>query len=249
MKRLIFIIEDELLIAHDIRQILEQEGYEVMLNIMTVEKAVSLIEIHKPDLVLIDINLNQQMDGIKIGQYLNNADNIPYVYITSYTDKLTLDEVKDTRPHGFIAKPFKPVDIVTTVSIVLSNYAHRAVEPVRDDTPVVNDAPFRIKNAINYINENIGSRIEISEVAACTKWKTEHFIRIFTKHTGITPYQYILRRKIEKAMAYLEETTLSSGDIAFELGFESYGNFNIAFKKATGMTADAYRKVKKTGRS
>lgn len=244
MKPLILIIEDELLIAHDIGQILEREGYEVVLNIMTVEKAVRLINELAPALVLIDINLNQQMEGIKIGQYLHAADRIPYVYITSYTDKLTLDEVKDTRPHGFIAKPFKPIDIVTTVSIVLNNYAHRTIEPVRNDMEIVNDVPFRIKETINYINENINNRIELNEIAALTKWQTPHFIRIFTKHIGITPYQYILRRKIEKAKALLEETAIPSGDVAFELGFESYGNFNTAFKKIVGMTADAYRKVK-----
>ena len=248
MKPLIFIIEDELLIAHDIGQILEQEGYEIMLNIMTVEKAIRLINEFNPALVLIDINLNQEMEGIKIGQYLHAGDRIPYIYITSYTDKLTLDEVKDTRPHGFIAKPFKPIDIITTVSIVLNNYAHRNVDPLRNDIEIVSDIPFRIKQTINYINENINNRIELHEIAALTNWQTTHFIRIFTKYIGITPYQYILRRKIEKAKALLEETSIPASDIAFELGFESYSNFCTAFKKIVMSTPDAYRKKAQAGK-
>jgi len=242
MKPLILIVEDEMLIAYDIAQILENEGYEVMLNIMTVEKAISLIKEQTPSLVLIDINLNQVMDGIRIGQYLNGVDKIPYIYITSYTDKLTLEEVKGTRPHGFIAKPFKPIDIITTVSIVLSNYAHRSVEPVRNDVEVISDIPFRIKSAILYIDENITKRIELHEVAALTRWQTTHFIRVFTKYMGITPYQYILHRKIDRAKALLEETTIPATDIAFELGFESYNNFFTAFRKVTGTTPDAFRK-------
>ena len=244
MKPLILIVEDELVIAHDIGQILEDEGYEIRLNIMTVESAIRHINELHPALVLIDINLNQEMEGIQIGKYLLATDRIPYIYITSYTDKVTLDEVKDTRPHGFIAKPFKPVDVTTTVSIVLNNYSHRNIEPVRNEAELINDIPFRIKATVDYINQNIGSRIELHQLAALTHWKTSHFIRVFTQHLGVTPYQYILRRKIEKAKAMLEETAIPSKDVAFELGFESYGNFNTAFKKATGITSDAYRKLK-----
>ncbi len=248
MKPLILIIEDELLIADYIKQTLEPEGYTTIMGITSVKEGIRHIETYKPSLVLIDINLNGEMEGIKIGQYLCARDSIPYIYITSYTDKLTLEEVKNTRPHGFIAKPFKQIDIITTVSIVLNNYAHRTIDPVRNDIEVLNDIPFRIKETVNYINENINNRIELNEVAALTNWQVTHFIRIFTKHMGITPYQYILRRKIEKAKALLEETNMPASDIAFELGFESYSNFCSAFKKNTGKTPDNYRKKTRAGK-
>lgn len=245
MKPLILIVEDELLIADYIRQSIEPEGYDVIMNITTVEDCIRHIEAHKPSLVLIDINLNGDMEGTKIGHYLQRTDSIPYIYITSYTDKLTLEEVKDTRPHGFIAKPFKPIDIITTISIVLNNYSHRTIDPIRNDIEVVNDIPYRIKQTVNYINDNINNRIELHEVAALTNWQVTHFIRIFTKHMKITPYQYILKRKIEKAKALLEETAIPASDIAFELGFESYSNFCSAFKKMTSYTPDLYRKKTK----
>lgn len=245
MKQIILVIEDEMLIAYDIKQILEKEGYEVIIGITSVDKAIRLIDEVSPILVLIDINLNHGNEGINLGRYLLALDRLPYIYVTSYTDKITIDEVKDTRPHGFIAKPFKPVDIKTCVSIVLNNYAHRKVEPKRIEGLIEDDTPFIIKETINYINEKINEKILLEDVVGLTRWKTTHYIRTFTKYIGITPYQYILRRKIEKAKVLLEETTLTSKDIAFDLGFESYSNFNTAFKKITNTTSEAYRKMSK----
>ncbi len=243
-KQLILVVEDEIIIAHDIRQILEAENYEVIIGIRSADKAIRIIEERNPDLVLIDINLNQDKDGLNLGRYLLASDRIPYVYITSNTDRITIDEVRDTRPDGFIAKPFKPIDITTTVSIVLNNARHRAIDPKRMSTEPEDDVPFRIRETIQYINDNITEKIELADVVALTRWKTPHFIRLFTKHLGMTPYQYILRRKIERACVLLEETNLSSADIAFELGFHSYSNFNSAFKKIMGITSDSYRKKK-----
>lgn len=107
MKQTIVVVEDELLIALDIKEILNEQGYEVIINVTSVEKAIAIIEEHDPILVLIDINLKQDKDGIELGQYLLIKDKIPYIYLTSYHDKLTLDRVKDTRPHGYIVKPLK----------------------------------------------------------------------------------------------------------------------------------------------
>jgi AraC-like DNA-binding protein/CheY-like chemotaxis protein len=247
MKPLILIIEDELLIADYIKKTIEPEGYEVMMNITSATEGIRYIEEFRPSLVLIDINLNGEMEGTKVAQYLQKIDSIPYIYITSHTDKLTLEKVKDTRPNGFIAKPFKSIDIITKVAIVLNNYAHRKIDPVPNNIEVLSDVPFRIKQTVNYINENINGKIELHKVAALTNWQTTHFIRMFTKYMGVTPYQYILRRKIYLAKAWLEETPLPATVIAFELGFESYSNFCSAFKKFTTQTPDNYRKKRKAG--
>ena len=125
MKQTILVVEDELLIAFDLKEILEEEGYNAIINIVTVAQAIELIENEKPILVLIDINLKNNDDGVLIGHYLLKKDTIPYLYITSHSDKVTLDRVKETRPYGFIVKPFKPIDVKTTVSIILNNYQHK----------------------------------------------------------------------------------------------------------------------------
>jgi YesN/AraC family two-component response regulator len=231
MKQTIIVVEDELLIALDIKEILEVEGYEAIINVTSVEKAITIIEQINPVLVLIDINLKQVKDGIELGEYLLIKDKIPYIYLSSYHDKLTLDRVKNTRPHGYIVKPFKEADLIITISIVLNNFKHNKIDPTRKLEKINNYIPFKIKETITYINNHLYDKMEISDLSALTPWKTHHFIRVFTRYIGETPYQYILKRKVEKAEVLLTETNQSVYEIAYDLGFHSYSNFCIAFKK------------------
>lgn len=243
MKNPILIVEDELLIAFDLKEILEEEGYTAIMNIVTVNHAIELIESEKPSLVLIDINLKDKDDGVDLGHYLLKKDTIPFVYITSHSDNITLQRVKETRPHGFIVKPFKPIDVKTTVSIVLNNYQHKKIDPVRLDEPIKNDVPFRIREIINFINTNINEKIEIDDLVTLTNWKKHHFIRMFTQYMEITPYQYILKVKIDKAKSLMTETSQPLTEISQDLGFASYSNFCIAFKKLNeSENPEVYRK-------
>jgi AraC family transcriptional regulator len=70
-----------------------------------------------------------------------------------------------------------------------------------------------------------------------------HFLRLFTKYVGLSPYQYILKRKIDISKALLIETDNQIIDIAFEIGFNSHTNFSTRFKKFTGITPEEYRKT------
>lgn len=242
MKSTILVVEDELIIAYDIKGILEQEGYNVIINIVTVPDAIKAIEEHDPILILLDINLNQDIDGISLGNYLLKKDTIPFIYITSFSDNTTIDRVKDTRPHGIIIKPFKPLDIKTTVSVVLNNYKHKKIDVLRNQEISTDDAPFILKEVVKYIDSNISNRIDINELTQMTRWSSQHFIRVFTQFMGDTPYQYILKKKMEKAKVLISETDISMKDIAFELGFQSYGNFCKLFKRETDKNPNEYRK-------
>lgn len=243
MKPTILVVEDELLIAMDIQGILETEGYEVIINLTNVNEAIQAIETYEPALVLVDINLKQDdEDGISLGQYLLNKETVPYVYITSYTDNVTLDRVKDTRPHGMIIKPFKPADIRTTVSIVLNNFKHKKNDSIQKEDMYANDIPFALKEVLDYINENVEKKLDVQDLALMTKWKYMHFIRLFTKYVGETPYQYILKKKVAKAQQLIIETQIPLTQIAAELGFTSYTNFSNVFKRETGKIPTNLRK-------
>lgn len=247
LKPQILIVEDELLIAKDISLILEQEGYGTRIGITTTEEAIVALSASDYAMVLIDINLRNGSDGVALGNYLLQLDTIPYIYITSHADNVTLDRVKDSRPHGIIIKPFKPIDIKTTVSVVLNNYKHKHIDVFRSEEQLVNDVPFILKKVVKHIEDNITNRIDINELAQMTRWSSQHFIRVFTQFMGNTPYQFILKKKMEKAKVLITETNISMKDIAFELGFQSYGNFCKLFKRETGKNPDEYRKFNSIG--
>ncbi len=194
----ILVVEDELIIALDIKEILEHEGYNVIIN-TTVTQAIIAIEEHSLVLVLIDINLNQEKDGVNLGEYLFQKKIVPFIYITSYTDNLTLTRVKDTNPNGFIVKPFRPIDVITTVGIVLNTIKFKRETLENEINSAETEIPFILKNALRYIEENIDKKISIMELAEQSRWKHQHFIRVFRKYIGETPYQYIVKLKMERA--------------------------------------------------
>jgi AraC-like DNA-binding protein len=226
----ILVVKDELIIALDIKEILEQEGYNVIIN-TTVSQAIIAIEEHSPVLVLIGMNLNQKEDGVNLGEYLFQKKTVPFIYITSYTDNLTSSRIKETNPNGFIVKPFTPKDVLTTVDILLNNGKFKSETLENEIDSVETEIPFMLKSALRYIEENSDKKITIRELAEQSSCKERHFIRVFSKYIGKTPYQYILKLKIERAKKQLIETNIPTIEIANELGFQSYSNFNNAFKK------------------
>lgn len=241
-KPLVLIVEDDLIVAMDIKEILNQQGYKAIVNVGTIDDAITVIEESNPSLVLIDINLKQDKDGIHLGMYLLEKDKIPYVFITAYPDKLTLERVKLTRPYGFIVKPFRSEDIITTISIVLNNFKHRYIDVTRQNREIKDDIPFVLKQSINFINLNINEKIKVSDLAKQTRWESQHYNRLFAKYIGVTPYKFIQEKKIEKAKLLLTETTIPITQVSFELGFKSHSNFCSIFKKATAKTPEGYRK-------
>jgi AraC-like DNA-binding protein/CheY-like chemotaxis protein len=242
MKAKIIVVEDELLIALHIKKVLEKEQHEVVIDITSVEDAILYIEEHNPGLVLIDINLNKNKEGTELGHYLLQKDSIPYIYITSYSDKSTLDKVNETRPDGYIVKPFKDQDLLTTVSVVLNNYYHKKIDTPHGESTDKDPIPFKVKEIVNYINNNVEKKLDINELTLLTKWKKDHFTRLFSKYLGVTPYQYVLTRKIEKSKTLLAETLIPINEIAYDLGFDSHSNFYHAFRKIADDTPENYRK-------
>jgi AraC-like DNA-binding protein len=242
MKNKILIVEDEAVIAMHIQTIVEEYNYEVIDILDTVETAIESIEATFPDLVLIDINLNKDKAGIDLGHYLLKKDSVPFIYITSYSNPITLEKAKDTRPHGYIVKPFKPSDLISTVSIVLNNFKHRSIDVARYSESKNDLIPHKIKKIIAYIDENIEKKIEIEDLMFLSNWGKRHFSRVFFSYLHVTPYRYILTKKIDKAKSLLDETSMAINQVAFEVGFKSYSNFCNAFKKIYGETPEHYKR-------
>ncbi|MBD3286112.1 PAS domain S-box protein, partial [candidate division WOR-3 bacterium] len=119
MKSRILIVEDERIVAGDVKSRIESLGYEVVGTVATGEEAVFLAERERPDLVLMDIMLKGDINGIQAAEQIKTFYDIPVVYLTAYADEETLQRVKASEPFGYIVKPFEQRVLHTTIEIAL----------------------------------------------------------------------------------------------------------------------------------
>lgn len=123
MKKRILIVEDEPLIGEDIKQSLLGFGYDIPALVGTGEEAVKEAEIHQPDLILMDIFLMGEMDGIEAANIIRSRFNIPVVYLTASSDVAVLDRVRISEPYAFIIKPYKERELHTNIEIALNKHS------------------------------------------------------------------------------------------------------------------------------
>lgn len=122
VKGSILVVEDEKIIAKDIANVLKKFGYAVPAIASSGEEAIRRLEEMPVDLVLMDIVLKGDIDGIEAAKRITERFNIPVVHLTAYADEDTLSRVKETRPFGYIIKPFKERELYTTIEIALHNH-------------------------------------------------------------------------------------------------------------------------------
>ncbi|MTJ14539.1 GGDEF domain-containing response regulator [Anabaena sp. UHCC 0187] len=118
----ILIVEDELLIANNLARKLTKLGYEIVEIVSSGENAIRIAGEKKPDLVLMDIVIKGDMDGIQAAAQIAKKYGIPVIYLTAYADIETLNRAKETTPFGYILKPFKDRELQVTIEIALQKY-------------------------------------------------------------------------------------------------------------------------------
>lgn len=134
----ILIVEDEPMIAEDLSDICKELGYEVFETALNAGQAMLKLKTVQPDIILLDINLEDDIDGIQIAEYINEHLKCPFIFITSYADDKTIDRAKRTNPMGYIVKPFRKQDLFSTIEIALFNY-NRMMFPSGLDLDRINE--------------------------------------------------------------------------------------------------------------
>lgn len=127
----ILIVEDESLSAMNISMMLEERDYEVTGITPSGKGAIECARIQKPDLVLMDIILNDSIDGIMACQEIKACQDIPVIFMTAHSDKNTLNRAKTARPDGYIVKPLNSDELYSTIEIAL--YKHRMEVRLQDN--------------------------------------------------------------------------------------------------------------------
>lgn len=124
-KHRILIVEDEGIIAFHIKKLLDGYGYDVVGIAVTADEAIKKSESEVPDLILMDITLKSEKDGVYAADIIKQNFNIPIIFLTANTDERTLQKAKLVEPYGFINKPFQGRELKTNIEIALHTHKMR----------------------------------------------------------------------------------------------------------------------------
>lgn len=165
----IFIVEDMAISRAGLEAMLLKNEYDILGSVAKAETAWKEIQNLPVDLILLDINLAGQKNGIWLAQQIRKHLNMPIVYLTAYGDQQTLKEVLETNPNGYLMKPYQEPTLLTTINIALTNFEsqNKAITspPVNNsmDFIFIKDGVMKIKLHINdiYYIKSDGNYIEI----------------------------------------------------------------------------------------
>jgi CheY-like chemotaxis protein len=122
-KTRILVVEDEAIVGMGIKQKLEDLGHEVLDIVFTGEDAVKRALETKPDIILMDIVLKGNMDGIEAASKIRDHLDVPIIYLTAYSDEDVLNRARITEPYGYILKPFKKSEVNANIEMALYKHA------------------------------------------------------------------------------------------------------------------------------
>jgi len=148
------VVEDEVIIADSICAVLRQLGYDTTEPATSYSEALDMIENERPDMMLLDINLAGNKDGIQLAADIKTRYDLPFIFLTANSDSATVERAKVVEPPAYLVKPFNKNELFTSIEICLSNYTRqkqKKVPEITDSTNfVINDAIF-IKDGYSFV--------------------------------------------------------------------------------------------------
>lgn len=115
----VLIVEDEMIIADDLCNMINAKGYQCVGIAGSYEEALKMIHSKHPELILLDIMLSTEKTGIDLAKHISNNENIPFIFLTSHSDTNTLEEAVKTHPAGYLVKPVDEDDLYTTMALAI----------------------------------------------------------------------------------------------------------------------------------
>lgn len=151
LKPNILIVEDEWIIALDIKRHLSKLGYGIAGTANSAEKALALVAETQPDLVLMDIYLQGEKSGIEAADQIHQQFNLPVVFLTAHADEATLMEAIAAHPYGYIAKPFEEKDLSIAIQVALANHrAEQAIQQALDKEKQLNELKSQFVSIVSH---------------------------------------------------------------------------------------------------
>ncbi|MBT4286004.1 MAG: response regulator [Bacteroidetes bacterium] len=178
-KARILIVEDESIIALETQESLKTLGYEICAIVNSGAGAIKNIEEKQTDLILMDIHLKGDIDGIETAEIIQSNHHIPIIFLTAFSDERVLDRAKRTKPYGYLLKPFKKQDLKVAIEMALYIFKLEA-----DRKKALDD--------LQKANEELESRVQrrTGELTKANKSKSKFVAQI--SHELRTPLHHIL---------------------------------------------------------
>jgi CheY-like chemotaxis protein len=194
----IMIVEDEAIVAADLKQKLEGLNYQVVATVGRGKEAISTANKLKPDLILMDIVLKGKLNGIESAKQIQKNLDVPIIYVTAYADKKTLEQAKTTTPFGYIIKPFQSEHIRSTLEMAL--YKHQMDQKLKES-----EAWFKIlfdfAPDAYYLSDSKGNFIDGNKATVkLLGYKKKEFAGKNFKDIGLLPSEYFPKAKKQKRL-------------------------------------------------
>jgi PAS domain S-box-containing protein len=159
----ILVVEDEIIVALDLKRCLQGLGYQVVQVVTTGEKAIAAAKNKRPDLVLMDIRLPGKMDGIEAAKAINSQYDVPVVYLTAYADDQTLQQATASGPYGYLVKPFEARELRTTIEVAI--FKHKMEQKLKESQERFREIFEQDFDAIVLIKRNNFELIDLNPAA------------------------------------------------------------------------------------
>ena len=149
------------------QSMLEEIGYEIVDNVIVYEQAEEVLRTQQVDLVLIDIILASDKTGIDLGKHIRENYDIPFIFVTSNSDRATVENAKLVQPNGYLVKPFEQQDLYTSIEIALSNFVQSKQRPrntEEEGQEAMVGSGSVLKNSIFVKKQHLYYRIQFEDI-------------------------------------------------------------------------------------
>lgn len=192
----ILIVEDEFVTLDLLRDYIEQSGYEVSGDAMTAKEAIEVLERFNTDIAILDINIRGDHDGIWLANEIRENYNIPFIFLTAYSDAANVRRAAESYPYGFVVKPFTAADVMAAIEVALKQHERERkadlIKPVkRPTTELSADSSIFLKDALTY------RKVLIREIMYVQAFKN------YIEFTLLNESPIVLRSTLYKSMEML----------------------------------------------
>lgn len=146
----ILIVEDEFITQKTISNYLIEIGYEIAGLAMSAKEAKEILDTKTVNFIILDINIKGEHNGIWLGNYIKENYNLPFIYLTAYSDNETISNALESEPFSYLVKPFQKHDLLTSIEVSVLNY--NKLNPKKDDTLLIKHNEVYKKVIISNIN-------------------------------------------------------------------------------------------------